>query len=436
MKKPVVAVVGRPNVGKSTLFNRLIGGRKAIVADIPGVTRDRIYEDTDWNRKSFTLVDTGGLFPEEEIFREEVHGQVYKAIEEAELVLLVVDGRVGPQTEDEEIARLLRKLKKNTILVVNKVDNFRNQDNCYEFISLGLGEPLPVSALHGLNIDQLLDRVAELLPEESTAESADAVRIAVVGRPNVGKSSLINALLQEDRVIVSDVAGTTRDAIDTELCYGDLRYILVDTSGIRKRGKVTEGVEYYSVQRSLRAIDRSDVVLFVLDATQGVVEQDTKIGGYIEAAGKGLIIIVNKWDLVDKDSTTGKKFEEMLRRDLDFLSYAPIIFTSAVTGQGVAKILDKVNRVAAEQTKRVPTGNLNSWLSETVYLNPPPPVKRQEVKFLYAVQGGEKPPVFVFFVNEPELIHFSYKRYLENQLRKAYGFEGTPVRMAFRPRRK
>lgn len=435
MGKPMVAIVGRPNVGKSTLFNRLVGGRKAIVADIPGVTRDRIYQDVEWNRRFFTLIDTGGLFLEDSEFREEVHEQVRRAVEEAAVIIFVVDGQVGPAPEDEEIARMLLKMRKKTILAVNKVDDFKNKQVIYDFLGLGLGEPLPFSAIHGLNIDELLDKVISLLPEEIDEEEEKGIRIAVVGRPNVGKSSLVNALLREKRLIVSDVAGTTRDAIDTVLKKDGQSYILVDTSGIRRKSRVTQDIEYYSVQRSLRAIDRADIVLFILDATQGVVEQDTKICGYIEEAGKGLIIIINKWDLVKKDDNTRKKYDQMIRERLDFLGYAPLLYVSALTGQGIDRILQLVDHVAGEQTKRITTGSLNSWLTETIYLNPPPAVKGQDVKFYYAVQGGEKPPVFVFFVNSPELLHFSYKRYLENQLRKAYGFEGTPIRLAFRPRR-
>ncbi|MGB9792956.1 MAG: ribosome biogenesis GTPase Der [Thermacetogeniaceae bacterium] len=432
--KPVVAIVGRPNVGKSTLFNRLVGRRKAVVADVPGVTRDRIYNDVEWNGKIFTLVDTGGLFLDDSEFRQEVHDQVYKAISEADVIILVVDGEVGPVPEDEEIARMLLKMRKKTIVVVNKVDDFRNSHVIYDFLVLGLGEPLPLSAIHGLNIDELLDRIVSLLPEKSCCEEEEGIHIAVVGRPNVGKSSLINALLKEKRLIVSDIPGTTRDAVDTVLKKDDRTYILVDTAGIRRKSRISDDVEYYGVQRSLRAIDRSDVVLFVLDATQGVVEQDTKIGGYIAEAGKGLIIIINKWDLVKKEQNTKNMYDQLIKWRLDFLGFAPLHYVSALTGQGVDRILPLVDRVYSEYTKRISTGSLNSWLMETVYLNPPPAVKGVEVKFYYAVQAEQRPPLFVFFVNRPEMVHFSYKRYLENQLRKAYGFEGTPIRLIFRKR--
>lgn len=434
MGKPVVAIIGRPNVGKSTLFNRLIGKRKAVVADVPGVTRDRIYNDVEWNGRFFTLVDTGGLFLEDSEFCREVQEQVSKAVSEADVVILIVDGQVGPVPEDEEIARMLLKMHKKTIPVVNKVDDFRNRQVIYEFMGLGLGEPLPLSAIHGLNIDELLDRVVSLLPDDSCGEEEDGIHIAVVGRPNVGKSSLVNALLKEKRLIVSDIPGTTRDAVDTVLKRDGKGYVLVDTSGIRRKSRVFEDLEYYSVLRSLRAVDRADIVLFVLDATQGVVEQDTKIGGYIAEAGKGLIIIINKWDLIRKDVHPREAYDQVIRERLDFLGFAPLLYVSALTGHGIDRILPLVDRVYGEQTKRISTGNLNSWLSEVVYLNPPPTVKGEDVKFYYALQAGEKPPLFVFFVNSPEKVHFSYKRYLENQLRKAYGFEGTPIRLVFRPR--
>ncbi len=437
MRKPVVAIVGRPNVGKSTLFNRLTGGRTAIVADFPGVTRDRLYRDVEWNRRIFTLVDTGGLFLEDPEFRDQVQAQVEKAIEEADLIVFVVDARVGSTAQEEEIARALRRARKEVILVANKVDHFKNRQIVYDFLSLGMGEPVPVSALHGLNIDELLDRIGAALPQDfPDVAEGQGVRVAVVGRPNVGKSSLVNTLIKEDRIIVSEVPGTTRDAIDTFLKKDDKTYIFVDTSGIRKRGRVKAGVERYGVARSLKAVNRADVALLVLDATQGVVEQDKKIGGYLQEAGKGLIIIINKWDLIKRDGGKMKEYELLIRSELDFLSYAPILYVSALTGKGVNRILKLVDDIAAEQEKRISTGNLNGWLNESIYLNPPPSPKGQELKFYYIVQTGIKPPVFVFFVNNPALVHFSYKRYLEHQLRKSYGFEGTPIRLAFRVRRK
>jgi len=486
MAKPVVAIVGRPNVGKSTLFNRLTGGRTAIVADVSGVTRDRLYRDVEWNRAVFSLIDTGGFFTEDEEFAAHIHEQVDKAISEADLVLLVVDGRVGPTTEDVEIARLLQKTRRKTVVAVNMVDNYKDSHVAYSFLELGLGEPVPVSALHGLNIDGLLDRISARLagtctlhsfrpgvspdaeeeagskmsetgkkkedhlkrsPESSEEDSqesdltsdllhpASEVRVAVAGRPNVGKSSLVNAMLKEKRLIVSDVPGTTRDAIDTVLTRDGRRYVLVDTYGLRKRSRVTANVEYYSMLRSLKAIDRADVALLVLDAGQGTVEQDKKIGGYIQDAGKGLIIVVNKGDLVEEQDARSR-FERLIRTELDFLSYAVIHYVSANSGKGVVKIFDHIDNVNQQQTRRIGTGNLNTWLNETVCLNPPPSVKGQDVKIYYVVQVSIKPPTFVFFVNKPEMLHFSYKRYLERRLRESYGFEGTPLRLIFRPRSK
>lgn len=434
MAKPVVAIVGRPNVGKSALFNRLTGGRTAIVADVSGVTRDRLYRDVEWNRAVFSLIDTGGLFPEDEEFAAHIQEQVDKAISEADLVLLVVDGRVGPTTEDVEIAQLLQKTRRKTVIAVNMVDNYKESHVAYNFLELGLGDPVPVSALHGLNIDELLDRVVDLLsPTSEVQDEEEEIRVAVVGRPNVGKSSLVNALLKEKRLIVSDLPGTTRDAIDTVLTRDGRRYVLVDTSGLKKRSRVTANVEYYSMLRSLKAIDRADIALLVLDAGQGTVEQDKKIGGHIQEAGKGLVIVVNKWDLVETQDARNR-FERLVRTELDFLSYAVIHYVSANSGKGVLKILDHVDNVNQQQTRRISTGNLNTWLNETVCLNPPPSVKGQEVKIYYVVQVSVKPPTFVFFVNKPDKLHFSYKRYLERRLRESYGFEGTPLQLIFRPR--
>jgi GTP-binding protein len=437
MVKPIVALVGRPNVGKSTLFNRLIGRRTAIVDDMPGVTRDRLYGDVEWDGKEFTLIDTGGLFLDDPDFSEHVEEQVRTAISEAVLVVFVVDARVGPTVEDDRIAQELLKSKRKTIVAVNKVDDFRDAYT-YEFYNLGLGDPVPISSLHGLNIDELLDRIVELLPENEIRmkDETGEVRVALVGRPNVGKSTLSNALLQEERMIVSDVAGTTRDAIDICLERDGRRYILVDTAGIRKRSRVEKGVEYYGVKRALRSIDRADVVLLIIDAETGIVEQDKKIAGYIEESGKGVIIVINKWDSAMKIIDNRRDFEVYVRTQLDFISYAPLRFVSALTGEGVDHILKDVDAVCSEQNKRLTTSNLNSWLNEVVYLNPPSGVGKQGVKFYYATQVGTKPPVIACFVNNPNMVHFSYKRYLERQLRQAYGFEGTPVRLVFRARRR
>ncbi len=436
MKKPVVAIVGRPNVGKSTLFNRLVGRRVAVVADTPGVTRDRLYQDVEWEGRKFTLVDTGGLFLEDPVFGEKVEEQVARALEEADVVVFLVDSRAGPTVEDERIARMLLKNKKNVVLAANKVDNFRESGGVYSFLSLGLGEPVPISALHGTNVDVLLDAVVALLPPEAPGEEDSCgPRVALAGRPNVGKSSLINALLREERLLVSDIPGTTRDAVDTVLRAGEKCYIFIDTSGIRRKSRVAPGVERYSVARALRAIDRADVVLLVLDASEGVVEQDKKIGGYILEAGKGLVIVANKWDLVKKDAKRAEAFAQEAHLELAFLtSFAPLLKVSALTGEGLGKILKTVDLVAAEQEKRISTGRLNSWLAEVVAVSPVPAAGGREVKIYYTTQVGVKPPTFVFFTNNPDGIPPSYRRYLEHQLRRAFGFTGTPVRFIFRLR--
>lgn len=433
MSRPVVALVGRPNVGKSTLFNRLSGGRSAIVADRPGVTRDRLYRDVDWDNHTFTLIDTGGLFLDDPDFRDHIKEQVTTAIQEADVVVFVVDAQVGLTVDDHQVAQVLLKSNKNTVIAANKVDDFKNLD-IYEFYKLGLGDPVPISSLHGLNIDELLDRIIVLLPKTPLRVDEEGVRVAVVGRPNVGKSSLINSLLSENRVIVSDIPGTTRDAIDTKLLIDGRSYILIDTAGIRRRSRVSRGIEYYGVRRALRAIDRADVVLLVLDATEGIVEQDKKIAGYIEETGKGVIIIINKWDLTADIKNRRRVFENLTQSELSFLMFAPLHFVSALTGEGLEGILLRVDFVHREQNKMISTGNLNSWLSEAVFLNPPSAAQKGGLKFYYVTQVAAKPPVFVFFVNNPKMVHFSYKRYLERQLREAYGYEGTPVRLVFRGR--
>ncbi|HBG22039.1 MAG TPA: ribosome biogenesis GTPase Der [Peptococcaceae bacterium] len=432
MSNPVVALVGRPNVGKSTLFNRLSGGRTAIVDDRPGVTRDRLYREVEWDRNTFTLIDTGGLFPDDPAFKAHIQEQVSIAIEEADVVVFVVDAQVGLAVEDEQVAQVLLKSNKNIIIAANKVDNFKNPD-IYDFYKFGLGEPVAISSLHGLNIDGLLDRIVALLPETPATEDDQSIRIAVAGRPNVGKSSLINALLSEKRVIVSDIPGTTRDAIDTAFVKDGRSYLLIDTAGIRRRSRVARGVEYYGVRRAFGAIDRADVIILVLDAVEGIVEQDKKIAGYIEESGKGVIILINKWDLADKNRR--QEFEKSTRTELKFLMYAPLLFVSALTGQGLEKIFAEVDLVHNEQNKKIGTGNLNSWLSEVTYLNPPK-AAQGGLRLYYVTQVAVNPPAFVFFVNNSKLVHFSYKRYLERQLREAYGFEGTPIRLIFRGRKR
>lgn len=438
MSKPIVAILGRPNVGKSTLFNRIVGGRVAIVEDTPGVTRDRLYMDAEWSGRHFTLVDTGGLdFKEESDITNHVRSQVELAIREADVVLFVVDSRAGLNPDDLEVASVVRRANKPVILVANKVENFNSPEKIYDFFQLGLGDPIPVSAAEGMNTGDMLDRLVELLPpEQEVAESPDIVKIAVIGRPNVGKSSLVNSLLGEERVIVSNVPGTTRDAIDTTFERDGKSYMLIDTAGIRRRSRVELATERYSVIRSLRAIDRSDVVLVVIDAVEGVTEQDKRIAGYAHEAGKGSVVVVNKWDLVEKDDKTMKRYTDKVREELAFMPYAPLLFTSALTGKRVLKVLELVDFVADKHATRVSTANLNALIKEATQQNPPPVDKTRRLKILYATQSGVKPPRFVLFVNDPDLLHFSYQRYLENQIRAAYGFEGTPIRFSLRRRSK
>lgn len=434
--KPMVAIVGRPNVGKSTLFNRLTGGRTAIIEDTPGVTRDRLYKDAEWQGKIFTVIDTGGLeINSDDIMLEKIKQQVQIAIEEADIILFVVDGKTGITLDDQEVANMLRKTNKEVLLVVNKIDNFQDPTVYMEFYQLGLGEPYPISAVHGMNTGDLLDKIVELLPEDTGEPyEPDVIKIAVVGRPNVGKSSLVNVILGQERVIVSDIPGTTRDAIDTPFTRGDQQYVIIDTAGMRRKSKIADPTERYSVLRALRAIDRSDVVLMVINAQEGVTEQDKRIVGYAHEQGKGCILVVNKWDLIEKDDKTLHKFEKKIRNELLFLQYAPIIFVSALTKQRVNKILEIVDFVAEQQAYRVNTSTLNQVISEAVQLNPPPSEKGKILKILYVTQAGIKPPSFVIFVNEPEIMHFSYERYLENKIRENFGFEGTPIRFIIRKR--
>jgi len=439
MAKPIVAVVGRPNVGKSTLFNRIAGaGMVAIVENKPGVTRDRLYRDAEWLNREFTLVDTGGIeFTNvtDEI-AQGVHLQARLAIEEADVIIFLVDARQGLVPTDEEVAKVLRKTKKPVILAANKVEDFTANQDIFDFYRLGLDEPIMISAAHGMNIGDLLDRVVEYLPETDPEDEMgdDVIRIAVIGRPNVGKSSIVNAVLGVERVIVSDVAGTTRDAIDTYFEQEDRKYLLIDTAGMRKKGKIDEPTERYSVIRALRAVDRSEVVLMVIDSTDGVTEQDKKIAGYAHEAGKAIVIIVNKWDLVEKDDKTMLRFTEDIREELGFMQYAPAVFVSALTKKRIPKILEVVNYVAEQHAMRISTSTLNELIQESVSLNPPPSDKGRRLKLLYATQASVKPPTFIVFVNDPELMHFSYLRYLENQLRNSFGFEGTPIRIIVRKR--
>lgn len=428
--KPIVAIVGRPNVGKSTLFNRLIGARHAIVEDVPGVTRDRLYRDATWLDRDFTVIDTGGIdfTDKNDQILTGILRQAAIAIEEAHVIIFVTDSRTGLTLEDREAADFLRRSGKPVILCVNKMDNFAKVDAIIDFYELGLGEPIPVSAIHGMNTGDLLDAVVAHFPPKHELQQEEAcVSIAVVGRPNVGKSSLTNRLLGQERSIVADMAGTTRDAIDSDFRRNGELYRIIDTAGMRRRGKIAETTERYSVARALHAVDRSDVVLLVLDARDGVTEQDQRIAGYAHEAGKALVVIVNKWDLLKKNDRTMQEFAARLKENLAFMTYAQVVYVSALTGQRVNKIMDYVDSAAAEQVKRIPSSRLNEVLNEAVLLNPLPGDKGRRLKIFYASQAGVKPPTFLFFVNDSELMHFSYLRYLENQLRKNFGFEGTPL---------
>ena len=441
MPKPIVAVVGRPNVGKSTLFNRVIGERRAIVQDLPGTTRDRVYGTTDWGGVEFTIIDTGGLQDDREIDAESLNeiarntrNQAQAAIDEADVIVFVVDARSGLTAGDHEVADLLRRADKPTILAANKAESAERRDGVYEFYELGLGDPVAISAYHGNGTGDLLDKVVENLPEAEEEVETEGPAIAIVGRPNVGKSRLLNALLGEERSIVSDVPGTTRDSIDTELTWAGQPITLIDTAGIRRRGRIEQGVEQFSVIRSMRAIDRSDVVLLVVDATEEFTAQDLHIAGYIEEQKKGIVVVINKWDLIEKDAKTMDEYKARARDQLDFVPYAPLVFVSAKFGQRVHQVLDTALMAVAERQKRVPTSALNTLLRESVAAHPPPSKPGKWLKFYYATQADVAPPTFLFFCNDPTQLHFSYKRYLENRLRESFGYTGTPIRLSFRGR--
>lgn len=438
MRKPLVAVVGRPNVGKSTLFNSIAKKKISIVEDMPGVTRDRIYTDAEWLDVEFTLIDTGGIEFETETdnILTSMRYQAQLAIQEADVILFVVDGRAGITSGDEEVAILLRGCGKPVILAVNKIDSVKNEHDIYEFYQLGLGDPIGISSVNLLGIGDLLDEVVAKIPrDQDKIENDDDIRVAVIGRPNVGKSSIVNALLGEERVIVSDVAGTTRDAIDTRFIRDDISFVLIDTAGMRRKGKIDEPVERYSVIRSLRAIDRADVVIMVIDASEGVTEQDKKIVGYAHDAGKATILAVNKWDLVEKDSKTSLRYTETIRSELGFMQYAPVLFLSALTKQRVQRIPELVKYVADQHAMRVPTSVLNQVMEDAQIVNPPPTSGSKRLKIYYTTQADVKPPTFIFFVNDVELMHFSYLRFLENKFREAFGFEGTPLKLITRGRK-
>jgi GTP-binding protein len=435
MSRPIVAIVGRPNVGKSTLFNRITKARTAIVQGEPGVTRDRIYGDAEWLNKHFTLIDTGGIDSEDDVITRQVRIQAMIAVEQADVIVLVVDGRAGLTGIDEEIAEILRRHQKPVVLCANKVESAsRSWEVAVDFYRLGLGEPILVSAEHGRNIGDLLDAVVENFPEGADLEEDESLKIAIVGRPNVGKSSLVNKLLGEERVIVSDVAGTTRDAIDTKLMYKEQAITLIDTAGLRRRSKVEEDLEYYSVVRTLGAVERSDVTVVMIDGTEGLTEQDKKIAGYAHEQGRGMIIAVNKWDLVPKKTNTMRDFERVLRAELQFLSYAPIIFISAMTGQRLYSLLDLSLDVNEARSMRIPTGRFNEILQDAMAMNQPPSDKGVRLKIFYGSQVQVNPPVFVLHVNRKDLLHFSYERYLENRIRQEYGFMGTPIMLIAKER--
>jgi len=433
----IVAIVGRPNVGKSTLFNRIIGKRISIVHDKPGVTRDRIYGETDWNGKRFTLIDTGGIEPSSnDIILKQMKRQVDFAIDTADLILFMVDAKEGVTSSDLDVAQMLRRSGKPVILVVNKVDNRSNSFENYEFYQLGFEDPLFISASHGLAIGDLLDRITGYIEKHDQVQDEDDItKVAIVGRPNVGKSSLLNAILGEERVIVSDIPGTTRDAIDTYFQVDGKKMIFIDTAGIRRKSRINEDIEYYSILRAIGAINRADMVLMVLDATQDISEQDKRIAGIAHEAGKGVIIVVNKWDLVEKDTYTTEKFNEKIRKEFAFMQYAPIIYVSAKTGQRINRILKMINSVMENYTLRVKTSLLNDLISEATAITEPPTIKGKKLKIFYAVQTDIKPPTFVFFINDNNLFHFSYVRYLENTLRQAFGFEGTPIKIKSRQKK-
>ena len=438
MGKPIVAIVGRPNVGKSTLFNVLAGERISIVQDTPGVTRDRIYADVSWLNYNFTLIDTGGIEPEsEDIILSQMREQAQIAVDTADVIVFITDVRQGLVDADEKVADMLRRSKKPILLVVNKVDNFdKFMPDVYEFYNLGIGEPVPVSAASKLGIGDLLDEIVKYFPKDAAEESEDErPRIAIVGKPNVGKSSLINRLCCNNRLIVSKIAGTTRDAVDTDIRYNGKDYVFIDTAGLRRKSKIKEEIERYSIIRAVTAVERADVVILMIDGTEGVTEQDAKIAGIAHERGKGILIAVNKWDAVTKDDKTIYKHTEKIRQILSFMPYAEILFISAKTGQRVGKIFELIDLVIENNCMRVATGVLNEIMAEAVAMQQPPTDKGKRLKLYYITQAAVKPPTFVIFVNDRQLMHFSYTRYLENRIREAFGFRGTSLKFIIRERK-
>lgn len=435
MRKAVVAIVGRPNVGKSTIFNRLVGERISIVNDTPGVTRDRVYSKVEWLTTEFNLIDTGGIELGDEPLLVQMREQADIAINEADVIIFIVNGRDGITAADEEVTKILYRSNKPVVLAVNKIDNPEMREDIYEFYSLGFGEPYPISGAHGLGLGDLLDRVVELFPaHDGKPENEDALHFSVIGRPNVGKSSLVNAILQQSRVIVSDIAGTTRDAIDSPFVFDGEDYVIIDTAGMRKRGKIYESTEKYSILRALKAIDRSDVVLIVIDASTGIIEQDKRIVGHAHDAGKAIVIVVNKWDTIESDQEAMRKFEAEIRAHFLFLDYAQIVFLSALTKKRIHTLMPEVRLASENYSKRVETSVLNDVIMDAIAVNPTPTVRGKRLKVLYATQVAVKPPTFAVFVNDPDLLHFSYRRFLENKIREAFGFEGTPIKILARKR--
>lgn len=437
MSKPTVAIVGRPNVGKSTFFNYIVGKRISIVQDEPGVTRDRVYAEATWRGRTFSLIDTGGIEPEsEDVIISQMREQANIAISVADVIIFLTDIKQGVTAADKEIALMLKKSKKKVILVCNKADNYgKTSDDIYEFYNLGLGDPYPVSSVNAIGIGDVLDAIYESFPEKQEDEDDETIKVAIIGKPNVGKSSLVNKILGENRVIVSNIAGTTRDAIDSNFENEFGKYVFIDTAGIRRKSKVDEQIEKYSVMRSLLAVERADVCILMIDANEGVTEQDTKIAGEAHEAGKAVIIAVNKWDEYEKDTNTTEKYKKEVYNKLSYLSYAPIIFISAKTGQRVHKLFEMINMVASQNAMRVSTSVLNQVLNEAIAIVQPPTDKGKRLKIYYMTQASTKPPTFVVFVNDKKLFHFSYERYLINQIRKEFTLTGTPVRMIVRERK-
>ncbi|MCI1943846.1 ribosome biogenesis GTPase Der [Clostridium luticellarii] len=437
MGKPIVAIVGRPNVGKSTLFNKLAGKRISIVEDTPGVTRDRVYAEAEWLKYNFTIIDTGGIEPEEnDIISLQMRRQAQMAVEVADVIIFIVDGREGLTDSDKEVSQMLRKSKKSVVLVVNKIDSVKQEVSAYEFYNLGIGDPIAISASQGLGLGDMLDKVVENFKNHSDEQAEEEyVKIAFIGKPNVGKSSLVNKLLGEERVIVSEIPGTTRDAIDSYLNTEEGKFLLIDTAGIRRKSKVRKEVERYSVIRTYAAVERADVCVLILDATQGISEQDEKIIGYAHELNKSIMVIVNKWDLIDKDTKTVNMYKNTLNKSLSFMIYAPYLFISAKTGQRVHKVLELVKICYENYCKKIKTGVLNDIISRAIMMKEPPVVGNKRLKIYYVTQIDIKPPTFVFFVNDPNCIHFSYERYIENQLRENFDFTGTGIKFEFRERK-